>query len=97
MSWIDPRPKVPDSEFVVLILGHDGSKRYGTYNKHTGWCTVPGGLRWSMAHPEVVGWKKANWPPQTEEEWQAATRNMSAEQVKQWRQACATVDKKADT
>ena len=27
--------------------------------------------RWSMADPEVIGWKHANWPPTSDEEKEA--------------------------
>lgn len=67
VEWTDPRPKLPEAEFRVLVRCDDGSVRYARFNRYEGW-TTRDGFHWSMAHPNIVAWKQASWPPATDEE-----------------------------
>ena len=72
-EWTDPRPQYPVRGAIVVVLCKGGHKRYATH-EYDGWRKFPGGMlgRWSMADPEIIGWKRANWPPTTDEEKEAA-------------------------
>lgn len=70
--WTPPDLQCPLRGTVVLILGDDGSVRYGKYDAQ-GWSAFPSGVSWSNACPGMVGWKYANWPAKTETEQKALT------------------------
>ena len=95
-EWTDPRPRYPTG--VVLVKCDDDSVRYATHSRYVGWCEFPGGIcdRWSMAHPEIVGWKPAHWPPENEEEFAAASRRMEPKRVAEWRAALISGGKLKD-
>jgi len=62
-DWVNPAPRYPTFGRTVIAKGDDGSMRYACMSntwdgpvwhdgKYVGMCN-----RWSLAHPDIVGWR----------------------------------------